>query len=441
MTGAAERRIEGVRALMRTLSDAQLARLESALVGAAQSGAGELLSVLDAVGAEMVDRRAASLALGPLLPLFRPPSHALATLALPEQTVRLFWADTIARDPDGAKQACAEVLRLRGDDAVPSLFDDLCRAAAERVRAGEGALAAAGGADAAMLADVLTLAPLARNALAQLGGWLGRPSGEEAAQARLAFRDAGDLVDEGGPLLLRILNAHLDEPWGVLRLIAVMADRPTDRFLADSELAVFGEGLLLAADERIAAVRRFDADGGAAAGEAAAEALKEAASILAEFELRIQLRKDGPWGPRVAAAKRAVAAAAELRLRELEGAVGAAFPLQPARIAKRFLKGVPKLAADPDPRLVRRAEASAAFLAGTRSIAAEGGFGASRAKVLDKLEERLADYVEDLLETVHGAESDIQNRARTYLDAVGGLIGWLEGDRSAEVVRRRAAAA
>lgn len=440
MADAAERKMRGVAGLLQTLSDQQVAHLAAGLTAAAQGGAGELLPVLDLVIAEAAARRACALALAPLTPQFRPAGTALSSAGFPSNTPRLFWNDLCSATPDATQKACAEILRLRGDDPVPSLFDELCQCASDRLVQQQGLLADAAGELTLELARALRLTPMLRSALTQLQGWLTRPNPAQTAAARLAFADAAAAVDNGGPLFISLLAAHLDEPWQVLRLIAVMADRPSDKFLAVSELAPFGEALLTEIDQRVQVVHRFDADGGRDSGLSGGEQVTAAATIIAEFELQLQLHRDGPWGCRIGRSKRALASAVEARLRELGPAADMAFPLQPARIAKRLVKGVPRLTDDPNAGALVRVETLGAFLSATHVTAAVGGFGVVRAEVLEALEERMAHYVEDLLEIVHQEGEDAE-RARAYLDAAAGLVGLIEGERSAEVVRRRAAAA
>ncbi|MFX8731486.1 hypothetical protein ABTM48_19865, partial [Acinetobacter baumannii] len=89
--------------------------------------------------------------------------------------------------------------------------------------------------------------------------------------------------------------------------ISAAIDRPSDRYLASSELAHLGEGLLNDVDERIAAVKAFDPMSGCASAAAAAESVATAGQTVGEFEEWLSLAKDGPWGQRIANQKRALA--------------------------------------------------------------------------------------------------------------------------------------
>ncbi len=235
-------------------------------------------------------------------------------------------------------------------------------------------------------------------------------SDERAAAARLTYRDAVAMSDDAGPRLVELLLAHLPEPWLILRILAAMVIGPNDRYLASSELARFGGYILDDMDRRLAAFRGFNPDEGRAAGLAAADHLHVAAQAIAEFESTLELSRDGPWGARVSQAKQALAELAEARLGQIEKVVDQALPLQLVRFGAG-LRGEPKLATDPDPRLVRRAEGLMGFFDRSRTSAASSGFGAARAKVGEALEARLDQYVEDLLEALHAGESRISNAA------------------------------
>lgn len=427
-----EAKLQNVAAVVGRMSDQQLRTLEAALIAAAQAGDGDMLNVLDAVGAEATERAAAGLALAPLRPLFGRPD------GLPADAARLFWADVGELERDGRREAVAAVLRLRSDDPVPFLFDDLCTRAADRAAAGEGRLAQACG-DGASLARTLKLAPVARRLLAQLSTAGDRLDADAAAAVRLAFKDAAALDADAAPTLLHILAAHQPEDVRVLRLIAAMSDNVSDQFLASSELAPIGESLLAGMEAAIAASRAANLDRGAEAGREAAEALTRAMRTASEFELYVHITKDGPWGPRIAQARRAAAASAEARLREIDSALAAALPLQAARFASRFVKGVPRLNREPDPRALSRAAALAAFLADSRSAANAAGFASLRNRVQEAVVERIAHYVEDLLDVLH--DDPHVARAAEFLAHAAELIAIMDGPAAADIVRRRLSAA
>ena len=434
---------ESLRMLVESAPDATLRNLDMALASDS-SGSAAMAEIRRLIAVESGDRVARDRVLGPLLPLCRARPRELQRLVLPPAAPRRLWRALISDAPHLV--ALASEAEPDEDDPFPACDDDLCRVAAEGLRAGSGAFAdvarmadgaAPGG--AGQLAACLSLAPIARRAAPRLADWIGRLTEERAAAARLAYKDAVAVGEDCGPRLLEMLMARLDEPWLVLRLVSAVMDRPTDAFVAASELASFGERLLDDIDRRLQVVTGFALDEGRAAGAAAGQAVHAATMEIATFEESLELSRQGPWGLRLMAQKRLLASGVENKLKHADDAVAAALPLQrgPKRAGPR---GHPRLSHDPDRGLLTKAEALCAFVPEVRSAAAVAGFGAVRAQAAEAIEARIAQYVEDLIETIH-AQAPEAGRARLYLDAAAELLGLLTGAKAAQIVRRRAAAA
>jgi hypothetical protein len=442
-----ETRVGAVRRLIEQVPDTAIRSLESALSHSGREDQGIAL-VQDIVAAEMQDRRLRAAVLSPLLPLCAAPADGLQRLAFPYSTPALTWRALKQVAPESAALAARMGKTLRHDDEAPEVFDELCVRAAAGLRAEEPAFAAlrqvlegraAGGAE--QFAQLLALAPLSRKALRRLPIWVRTLSGEYAASIRLAFRDAVEINEDAGPGFMEILFGHLEEPHQVLRLISLVMDRPGDRYLAASELANFGERLLGDLDRRIDEVRRFDPSRGLEGGVAMATSVHVVTSVINEFEQWLEIKREGPWGTRLGAHKRALAMAVEARLREVEAAVAMALPSQPVRSTARTVRGKPKLANDPDVAAVTKAQALLAFLYESRSSANYGGFGSVRTKVVEALDPRIDQYAEDLLEQLHGGDGAPVDRIRAYLEVVAEFLGLVRDPKAADIVRRRAAVA
>ena len=426
--------------------DATLRRLEQALAAEADQG-GALALVHAQIAKEAGERRLRSTVLGPVVPLCRPSD--LGDRRFPAATIAKLWNALRATCPEHVAAAESACLGLDEDEASPSeIFNHLCARAADGLRDGDPGYAAAiaaldaDGPDArAAFIAYLDLVPLARGVITRLPEWLGRMSVERAAGARLAYKDAEALSDDAGPRLVAMLMAHLPEPWLILRVLAAVVIGANDRYLASSELERFGEYILCDIDRRLAAFRAFNPDDGREAGAAAAGHLHIAAQEVAEFENAIELSRDGPWGARVTKAKQTLAVLAEGRLAQINKALDQALPLQMVRFGKG-VRGQPKLIADPDPRLLKRAEGLMGFYNHSRASAASSGYGAVRAKVGEAVDARLDQYVEDLLEFMRAGDdgADVE-RIHAYLEAAAGLVGDARGEKAAQIVRRRAAAA
>ena len=441
--GLSTAQLGAVQRLVQTAPDALLTRLNAAL-STARGGDSKLAPVSDLARVEAEDRRARDVVLEPLKPLadgdLTAPRRAMMT---PLDLARI-WRLMRVVSSAAVETAAAEALRLRSDDAPPALFDDLCIVTAATLRdsATEGIAALWSMEERRRLARLLAMTPVLRAVLPKLQAWTRNINGENMAAVRLAFKDAAAVDEDAGPLFMEALLIHLEEPSQILRLISAVMDRPSDRYLAASELAGLGERLLEDIDRRVQAVRRFDPGRGFEGGAAEAASVLTASNAIREFEQWLTLNKEGPWGARIAGQKLALALAAEARMRETEPAVAAALPLQGARIiAGRAPRAGPRIDDYPDDGRVRRAEGLLAFLDETRSSAATAGFGALRAKVVDSLEQRLDAYVQDLVERLHADDCPDPEWVRAYLDVAADFCGMIRGPQAAQIVRRRAAAA
>jgi hypothetical protein len=445
MPGLSKHQSSIIGSLFAAAPDAAVRRLEQALADEADQG-GPLGHVHALIVKETAERRVRATVLGPMVPLCRP--SELGDMRFPGKTIPALWSALRETRPELLAEARSACLDFEEGERLPSeIYDELCGHAADGLRAGDPAFAAvsrilseAGDGAPTVFIDCLDLVPLARQAIARLPEWLGRMSDERAAAARLIYKDAIALSDDAGPRLIEMLLAHMPEPWLILRVLAAVVMRANDRSLASSELARFGDYILDDIERRLAAVRAFDPNDGRAAGATAARHLNVAAQAVAEFENALELSRDGPWGAGVAKAKQALAQLAEARLSQIAKAVDQALPLRTVRFGKG-LKGIPGLATDPDPRLLQRAEGLMGFFDHVRASAATSGFGASRAKIGEALEDRLDAYVEDLLDTLRTDPDADLERIHAYLEATAGLVGDIRGEKAAQIVRRRAAAA
>jgi len=437
-----------LKSLFGAVPDSAVDTLEMALACEASRG-GAIAEVYDLIAEEAADRRIRAQVFGPLAALCKPSDGP--SLRFPTGLPKLLMTALRAARPDLVLQArIADARRNQPDPEIeidPAVYDQLCSAAACGLRAPDANFAPA----VALLdrarpeateefASMLDLAPVARRAVQKLPDWIGRASEEKSAAARLAYRDAVTLAEDAGPRLFDILYANLPEPWLILRVLSAVMDHPADRYVAVSELARFGEVVLDDIDRRLDQFRAFDPALGRAAGLAAGDALHVASLEIAEFETNIELSREGLWGKRIGKQKQTLAQLAESRLNQIEKVIDAALPQQMVRFGKG-LKGQPKLAADPDPSALRKAEGLLAFYDRCRGSASQSGYGATRAKVGEKLEESLDQYIEALLETLRAEEVAALDRVRAYMEAAAVFVGASRGEQAGQLVRRRAAAA
>jgi hypothetical protein len=441
--GLSTAQLGAVQRLVQSAPDALLTRLSTAL-STAKAADPVFAPVCDVARTEFDDRRARDIVLEPLKPLADPSLVAPKESLLSAADLGHLWRLMRTVSPEGADSAVRAALALRRHEPPPPLFDDLCLLGADALRDSEavGPTTVWSAAHRDRMAKLLTMTPVLRAALPKLPAWVRNMTGEHMAAVRLAFKDATAREEDAGPLFMEALLVHLDEPSHILRLISAVTDRPTDRYLASSELAGIGERLLDDIDRRVQAVRKFDPDRGFEGGGSEAVSVQLAANAIREFEQWLALNKEGPWGSRIATQKIGLAQAAEARLREVEPAVSAALPLQAQRVpGGRAPRAGPRIDDYPNASLVRRAEGLLAFLDETRSSATNAGFGSLRAKVIESLEQRMDTYVQDLVERLHDADCADPEWVRAYLDVAADFCGMIKGPQAAQIVRRRAAAA
>jgi hypothetical protein len=445
MPGLTESQTQGLKTLFGVVTDGLVRSLQIALAEEATLG-GPITVVHELLCNEAADRRLRRLVLAPVGSLCRPSEWK--AVSFPEAVPLLLWRALKETSPDLVEEAATASCRPQEPDTpTDPVYDQLCLLAAQGLRcearafqAAADLLNAAAKDGAATFASYLDLAPITRAALLKLPDWIGRMSDDRAAAARLAYKDAVELTDDAGPQFFEMLFAHLSEPWQILRVMSAIMDHPGDRYVMVSELARFGDYVIDDIDRRLAAFRAFDPNRGIDAGIVAGQALHIAAAEIAEFETSIELSRDGPWAMRIGQQKKLLAESAEARLNQIGKALDAALPLRMVRLGKG-LRGLPKLAADPDPAAICRAEGLMAFFDHSRGSAAQSGYGAARAKVAEMIEERLDQYVEDLLEMLRAEEVQPVGRIHAFLEVSAGFMAQAHGEKAAQIVRRRAAAA
>jgi hypothetical protein len=446
MPGLSDSQLAVIRTLIDTAPDAAIRSLDAALASETRADTA-MGAIRDLVSAEAGERRTRNLVLAPIASLCPRTERAFEHETFPYRTLSMIWRALKAADPDRFRAAISASTTWGSDEPIPLVFDELTAMAAAGLRQPEGT-PFAGCVDllngeeegaAETFAEYLDLSPLAREAQKRLPEWIGHMSDERAAQVRLAFRDATAISPDAGPHFLELMICRLDEPWQILRVVSALMENPSDAYLAASELAHVGERLMADIDGRLDDLTGFDPYGGTAAGAAAAEAVRLAVVQISEFELSIDLKKDGPWGQRITKQKQTLAQKVEALLNKADDAVDRAMPLKPVKFGSKT-RGAPNYRNAPDPRAVIKAEGLLSFLHMVRGSASAGGYASLRAKTIEKLDERLDRYVEDVLDHLRAPDAEQADIARQYLDIAATLVGLYRDEKAAQIVRRRAAA-
>jgi len=432
-------KLDSIRTLIGMAPDQALSSLSIALAGADA----QLAPVAEIIEREQAVRRMSAVVFSPIMPLLNARLDGLPAPRFSRPLLKDIWRTLMEQRPEMMQALAAAVEAWDPHDPSPPILDELCIEAAELAEKG-APLEFRGrdaGDEARELAIFLRLCPLARSALARLGDWLGRATEERAAVLRLIFKDATAVVDDAAPRLMEILLGHLPEAALILRPISLITERASDRYLASSELAGFGERLLDRVDSLVERLKSFDTGGGDPAAHAAAADVSTAGAILDEIEHSIDLAREGPWGKRVAAARKSMAGMIESRLRDCQRAVEQALPMQAVRLTGRMTRPSPRVSVPPDPRFVNPAKALMLLLGETRAAAATGGFGALRAQVAEALSDFLEVYADELVHLLNAGEAPDPAIAHEYLELAAVFLSQAENDKAAQIVRRRAAVA
>lgn len=446
MSALSERKIAIVRTLVESAPDRVVGSLRQALADTSDNSA--LGGVRRLVEVEVADRTLRNLILQPIAMMCVGAGDDPHRMTFPSRALGLIWRGLRATE----MATIADVRDAEDKDTpvhiVLAARDKLTAAAAAGLRARERDefrmaaevcdYARSGGAE--LLASCLDMAPVVRQATQRLPEWLAHPGSETTAATRLAYKDAVTISDEAGPRFFQMLAAQMAHPWMVLRVISSVMDKPTERYLADSELAGFGESLLDDIDAALAEIAGLTPDAGPATARSVAKLADLVVQQISEIEGSVDLDREHGWGRRVHKQRASLATAVEGRLRETEKAAMEALPLMPPR-DRKSRRQPPRLSSPPDPQLVARARTLLSFTDELKITANYGGFSSTRNKLIEKLGEYLDHYVDEVVDRLRSDEVEDRDVAAAFLATAAEFNLLLRGDKAADIVRRRAHAA
>jgi len=450
MVALNERKIAIVRTLVESAPDRVVGRLQEALLET--GGDTALAGVRRLVEIEAKDRRLRNTILLPIAPMCVGDGVSDRRLIFPSRALSCIWHGLKNLAPDVVAAAEASLVdasvEAEAVEAAGRAFDALTRLAASALRAREQRdffvaaelcdRARTGG--AATLAACIDLAPVVRKAAARLPEWVGHFGEDTTAAARLAYKDAVVIADDAGPRFFEMLAAQLSPPWMVLRVISAVMDKPTERYLADSEVGDFGERVMTEIDEALVAISKFDLDAGPQAGRAAGKLVELIAGQTTELEACIELSRDHGWGHRIVNQRKALANIVEGRLRDAEKLAAAALPTVVGS-KQRMRRNLPRLTVAPEPRDVARAMTLLTFTQEIRTSANYAGFSAAHAKALEAVGTMLDHYVEDVLDHIKTGDVPNMDIAAAFLAIAADFCQLIRDERAGALVRRRAAVA
>ncbi len=438
-----DKRLSLIKGLVRSLPQPSLRSLELAL-GVTNEAA--LLEVRELISTELEFRYVKEAIFSPFMALFEPRGDGLAGVRFDTWILDNLWATLEISEPELYKSSRYALRGLRTEDPTPVVFFRLVTAGAKICREEPEKVlpARAGSQDAeavAEFANYLDLHRILRAVLHRLPEFMGRIDAEKAASLRLMFKDACAISSEGGYRFIESLFANLDDGAQVVKFVATVSDRPNDRFLAQSELADFGERILAMIEAQLKDLKAVIGPRGRGCDDlgAVGDRITQSLGQLQSFEHYIDLQRDGPWGKRVAEAHRIVAEMVEAQLKGAERIVEDALPMKSERVYGRMKKDVPRLDRFPKPEAVTKALQTLNFIRHVRNTANAGGFASLHAKTVQALESLMDGFYDELLSIANGAEPFDPEVVMSFFELVTDQMEALFGEDKAQVARRRVA--
>lgn len=443
MSVIAEKRMNILKGLVRTLPQASLRALETAL---GLTGEVKMVEVRDLIAAEMEFRQVREAVFMPYMPLFRARADGLAGVTFASWIVNGLWAALEKSEPDLHAQAQFAWRSLRPEDPTPVVFFRLVTAAAHIChKTPETILPPDADAEAraavAEFGHYLDLHRLARQGLARLNDFMGRIDADKAAALRVLFNDASDLDTQGGTRLLEIIFAHLDDGAQIIKFVAIVSDRPNDRFLAMSELADFGTRILDRIETDLAGLKAFMSGRGQGCDDldTAGDRVAQCLGQIQTFGHYVELTRGGPWGIRVSEAQKAIAGLVEHQFRSAEKALEGVMPMRTERVYGRVKKAAPDYVRVPSAESLARARGVLVFIRKVRPIAMSGGFATLHSKTVETCELTLDAYFTELLAVANGDEPFDADQLLGGFERITDLMEALCGEEKGQLARRRVA--
>jgi hypothetical protein len=432
-----------LKGLVRTLPQTSLRSLEMAL---GLTSDAKMVEVREPITAEIEFRHVREAVFAPYMPLFRSRDDGLASVIFAPWIVNALWSALEKSEPDLHAQAQFVFRSLRMEDPTPVAFFRLVTTAAHICNATPEVILPphASDTDRAAVAEFgryLDLHRLARQVLARLNDFMGRIDADKAAALRVLFNDASDLDIKGGTRLLEIIFANLDDGSQIIKFVAIVSDRPNDRFLAMSELADFGTRILDRIEADLAGLKSFMGGKGQACDDpgAAGDRVSQCLSQLQAFGHYVELAREGPWGKRVTEAQRVIADLVGHQLKSAEKTLEGVMPMRVERVYGRVKKEVPDYARVPSDEVLAKARGALLFIRKVRHIAMAGGFASLHTKTFEACELTLDAYFTELLALANGDEPFDAEPLLGGFERIADLMEALCGEEKGQLARRRVA--
>ncbi len=398
---------------------------------------------------ESTDRRRRTIAFDPMIPMFRPRMDGVSGLIFPAEVLPRLWKAASGREPALLTMLDAVRSGAEDDHTLVAVSDRLCVAAAAAVRdqaeivwpigLGDPAARERGLAE---LAGCFDLAAMARRGLTSLPAWILRPSADQLAELRLLIRDAGEVTADGGPRMLEIFFAHLDDAVLIMRLV-VQSSRTAGRegVLSESEMAGFVNRLIASVEARVDRIAAFKPGGSGLPGEGLKADIAWCATTLAELDATLQLDPQGAWGKQAREARQRINRTLSAVLKSTDKALDNLMPTKRVQTAGRMTREAPALERHISEATVETAIVLMTLVGAIRSAAQVFGCESQRSKLVQGTIERITGYVDMTIEAVNAGEAPNETAALALVETLARILVLIDAVEPARTVRRRAAAA
>ncbi|MEL7028670.1 MAG: hypothetical protein AAGL49_05530 [Pseudomonadota bacterium] len=293
--------------------------------------------------------------------------------------------------------------------------------------------------DVREIAAVIEFAPEIAKVQADFPRPVDRVHDEDLTKIKGHYQTFVDHMPHLAPYLFLIVMGRMKRPWELLGVVGRISHAEDDRLIsASSDMGAIGERLLGDA-ERIAEIFRQESNADTPV-ETVLRELEQFTDLVQGLVRELGVRRDGPWGQRIFAARQVASDAMERRLELALKAIRAAMPVRRAGEVGVFTSR-PDLEADLDKTVFASAVDGARFISEARYYARQAAFAAAHADISERAVKEVQDYSAAIIQELRAAEPQSREAAQPLADAVADMIAHLDSPENADVFRRRSAAA
>jgi hypothetical protein len=357
----------------------------------------------------------------------------------PYSFYRKLWAILCEREDGLIPLAVIDNHHYNISDAAPYSFLGLIKSAAAlcRLNGDDFKDVRSGEIPYEMLEDFAAYCDLYRLAVDLLGDIkeaIFRPDATRSARLRIVFRHAADIHEDGAVRLMEIAYSYLKDPASVLKIISILLDRPSDRFLVMSEMATFGERSIARTENfgvKLTEYRRQPNFSQLSAfGLEASQALKEIHAI----QDAIELTKDGPLGKRLSATQGKIIDFIEETIKSYDRPLKDVFPFSGSKG-----RSMPRVDGIIKPESIERLKNIIEFCFCVQPLASTCGYLVILNQAFETMGRTAEDFFDGLLELANADNPPSYNPLMMAFERAEEITQIVSGEEKANLMRRRVA--